>query len=153
MQTGGRTRGEYNRLSRQNDDLNESLIRVGWLRARLRGLSLTGSLLIIIGYYSHDLPLMRGSIERNITYNDPDADLADVQRVCYALGIDTLLERHPHGLKSWLTEGGTNVSPGERQLIALARALVGNPVLLLLDQPYLGLDPQTADRVREVIGR
>ncbi|XVX21037.1 ABC transporter ATP-binding protein [Actinomycetota bacterium] len=106
-----------------------------------------------IGYVSRDLPLMRGTIRRNLTYAARDASPEEVQRVAYLLGIDRLLERHGQGIHSWVTEGGGNLTVGDRQLIAIGRAMVGNPVLLLLDEPMTGLDAQAQQRVRFAIER
>lgn len=105
-----------------------------------------------VGYAGPDLPLLRGSIRRNLTYADRNAELADVQRVAFALGIDDLLQNHPDGLNAWLTEGGSNISAGERQLISLGRAMVANPPLLLLDEPMTALDADAQETVRRAIG-
>lgn len=107
-----------------------------------------------VGAVSTNLPLMRGSILRNLTYGERDATPEEVQRVYLSLGIDSLIDRvGPAGVTYWLTERGQNLDPGDRQLLALGRALVGNPTFLLLDNPLAGLDTQQKARARQAILR
>jgi ABC-type multidrug transport system fused ATPase/permease subunit len=71
----------------------------------------------------------------------------------YATGLDRLLDDLPHGFASWVVEGGRNLSAGQRQLIALGRALLGNPPILLLDQPSAYFDPEAKERFRRMLAR
>lgn len=99
-----------------------------------------------IGVVSPDLPLMRGTIHRNLTYDQPDVNDGQLHRVCLALGVDQMLLRHPDGMETWLTEGGANLSLSERQLLKIARALIPNPPILLLDEPTVWLDDDSKAR-------
>jgi ATP-binding cassette subfamily B protein len=107
-----------------------------------------------VGFYRSDLLLMRGTIARNLSYAMPDASDAEVKRIIDGLGLDRLLDRlNDKGLTFWVTEGGRNLTPTDRNLIAFARALMGNPRILLLDEPLDGLHPVDRAAARGLILR
>ncbi len=104
-----------------------------------------------IGMAGPDLPLLRGTIERNLRYrwrNAPNKEVARVRALC---GINELLAQFPDGIKTRVTEGGLSMSVGQRQRIALARALLGNPVLLLLDEVDANLDSEANKVIDRVL--
>ncbi|MDO8334387.1 MAG: ABC transporter ATP-binding protein [Nitrosomonas sp.] len=104
-----------------------------------------------IGMASPDLPLLRGTIERNLRYrwrNAPNKEVARVRALC---GINELLAQFPYGIKTRVTEGGLSMSVGQRQRIALARALLGNPALLLLDEVDANLDSEANKVIDRVL--
>jgi ABC-type multidrug transport system fused ATPase/permease subunit len=106
-----------------------------------------------IGMVSGDLPLMRGSIRRNVTYRRPSASEAEIWQVLAACGLEDMVQRLPEGLDTWITESGRNLSAGERQRIALARAIMGYPRILLLDEPTANLDAGSVELFFEVVSR
>ena len=93
-----------------------------------------------IGIASHRVPLVPGSISKNIRYRHPAADADAVAKACRLAGLDGLLERLPDGLHTRLGQDGSGLSAGEAARIKLARALLDCPRLLLLDEIEQGLD-------------
>ena len=106
-----------------------------------------------VGLVSPDLPLMRGTVRRNLTYAVPKADEDEIGRIVLATGLDEVLAGLPGGMDAWVTEGGRNLSAGQRQRIALARAMMGNPPILLLDEPSLTLDDDAKEQLRRMLAR
>lgn len=104
-----------------------------------------------IGIVSPDLPLLRGSVRYNLSYRKPDAAEEDLLRIATLCRIEDLLEKLPGGQEFRLREGGENLSLGQRHLLALARALLGNPAILIVDEIDASLDPQAVEVFANVI--
>ncbi|ORJ62177.1 ABC transporter ATP-binding protein [Geothermobacter hydrogeniphilus] len=106
----------------------------------------------VFGLISPDLPLMRGSVRYNLRYRCPDAPAEEVARVSRLCGLDELLQALPGGEDYRVQEGGSNLSLGQRHRLAIARALLGRPGILIIDEIDANLDPDAAavlDRVLE----
>lgn len=104
-----------------------------------------------IGMVGPDLPLLRGSLEANLCYRWPQAPAHELSRIRTLCGIDELAATLPQGLQTRIDEGGRNLSPGQRQRVLLARALLGTPSLLLLDEADANLDPQAEACLDEIL--
>jgi ATP-binding cassette, subfamily B, bacterial len=91
--------------------------------------------------------LFRGTIRDNIRFGRPEATDDEVEQVCRLLGIEEAIHRMPHGYETEVRERGAALSGGERQLIALARAVLVDPRLMILDEATSALDASTEAHV------
>lgn len=104
-----------------------------------------------IGIVSPDLPLMKGSIHYNLTYRKPGASVAEVQRVRTLCKIDDLIENLSGGEAFRIKEGGENLSLGQRHRLALARAILGQPKILVIDEIDANLDHEALKVLEDVL--
>ncbi len=97
-----------------------------------------------VALVSQDLPLLRGSVKHNLRYRNPAASKKEYLRVIRECQVDEILKELPKGERTRVSDAGTNLSQGQRTRIALARALLENPAVLLLDETDANLDPRSA---------
>jgi ATP-binding cassette subfamily B protein len=116
----------------------------------LRAISL-GSLRERTSMVPQEAFLFRGTIRDNIRFGRPEATDEEVEQVCRLLGIDELIRRMPQGYDTEVRERGAALSGGERQLLALARAVLVDPRLLILDEATSALDAATEAHVESAL--
>lgn len=102
-----------------------------------------------IGYLPQDVVLFYGSIRDNIALDDPAVQERLVSRAAGLAGVTEFVRLHPAGFGAQVGERGMNLSGGQRQSIALARALLHDPDVLILDEPTSNMDTATENMVRE----
>jgi ATP-binding cassette subfamily B protein len=105
-----------------------------------------------LGYVPQEPFLFSGTIRDNIAYGRPDASDFEVERAARAVGAHDFVAQLPGGYLHPVTERGRSMSAGERQLICLARALLVDPVILILDEATANLDLATESRVQHAMG-
>jgi ATP-binding cassette subfamily C protein LapB len=93
-----------------------------------------------IGYIPQDIFLFAGSIRHNITLGGDKVDDESLLKAATLAGVHDFVSQHPLGYDIPVGEGGAELSGGQRQTIAIARALVGNPSIFLFDEPSAMMD-------------
>jgi ATP-binding cassette subfamily B protein len=116
----------------------------------LRDVTLT-SLRRQLGIVPQEPFLFSGSIRDNIAFARPDATDDEVLEACRAVGIDDLVERLPDGIHTPCHERGVSLSSGERQLLALARAFLSQPRVLVLDEATSNLDLRSEAKIEHAL--
>ncbi|EFK06513.1 ABC transporter, ATP-binding protein [delta proteobacterium NaphS2] len=95
------------------------------------------------GYVPQETTLLSGSIMKNLRYGNEDATEAEVQRAAKAAEIHGVISRLPEGYDTIVGERGASLSEGQKQRISIARALIRDPDVLIMDEPTSSLDANT----------
>ncbi len=106
-----------------------------------------------LGIVPQETFLFGGTIFENIAYAKPDATKEEVVRAAKVANAHDFIVRKPDGYETYLGEKGGGLSAGEKQRIAIARAVLHDPRILILDEATSQLDVQTEKQVQEAIGR
>lgn len=106
-----------------------------------------------IGIVQQDVFLFSGNIEENIRLNDGMVTPERVRQAAHDVNADRFIERLPDGYAHALTERGSTLSSGQRQLIAFARALAADPDILVLDEATANVDTETELWIQDAVER
>jgi ATP-binding cassette subfamily C protein LapB len=106
-----------------------------------------------IGYVEQDAMLFYGSLRENITMGAPYADDRTVIEAAEVAGLTEFINRHPEGFDMVIGERGGSISGGQRQGVAIARAVLLDPPILLLDEPTSSMDFTSEAQLKERLQR
>lgn len=104
-----------------------------------------------VGLVQQEPYLFSGSIIDNVRLFDPSISEEQVLQACSFVGADTMIQRLPYGYATMLSEKGSGLSAGERQLISFARIVVFRPSILILDEATANLDSSTEKMVQHAL--
>ncbi|MBE7386177.1 MAG: NHLP family bacteriocin export ABC transporter peptidase/permease/ATPase subunit [Leptolyngbya sp. SIO1E4] len=110
---------------------------------------LTNSIAVV----EQDILIFEGSIRDNLTLWDTTIPEVDLRRAAQDAAIEDVILSQPYGYDAQLLEGASNLSGGQRQRLEIARALVGNPSILILDEATSALDTETEKRIDQNLRR
>lgn len=96
-----------------------------------------------LGLVLQDTHLFTGTIAENIRYGNLDASQEEVEQAAKLANVDSFIRRLPNGYDTMIESDGANLSQGQRQLLAIARAAVADPPVLILDEATSSIDTRT----------
>ena len=131
-----------------------------FFKLKVDGLTLINSDLLegwqnLIGYVPQDIIIFNQSLRENILFGSNKKNLNDVKlkNLIKKVELEKFLNKSKNGLSEILKQDGKNISGGEKQRIGIARALINDPELIILDEATSGLDYQTEDNILRTIKR
>ena len=104
-----------------------------------------------IGQVQQDVFLFTGDVKSNISLGSDDINIDDVKRAAETVRASTFIEKMPEGYDSAVTERGSTLSAGQRQLISFARTLAHKPSILVLDEATANIDTETEGLITEAL--
>ncbi|MHC0036393.1 ABC transporter ATP-binding protein [Pseudoneobacillus sp. C159] len=105
------------------------------------------------GIVLQDTYLFSGTIMENIKYGKPDATNEEVYAAARMANADLFINRLPKGYETVLSENGGNLSHGQKQLLAIARVILSQPALLILDEATSSIDTRTELHIQDALGK
>ncbi|MBG0789675.1 MAG: type I secretion system permease/ATPase [Desulfovibrionaceae bacterium] len=106
-----------------------------------------------VGYISQDSLLFYGTLKDNIAFGLPEADDQSINHAAEIAGVNDFVRDHPAGFGMMVGERGTSLSGGQRQAVTIARAILPDPEILIMDEPSSNMDNQSEYRLKERLRR
>ena len=129
-------------------DVTEGSVRVGGVDVRDYDLvTLRDSVAVVL----QKNVLFSGTIAENLRWGNPDATLDELREACRLACADEFIESFPDGYDTYIEQGGTNVSGGQKQRLCIARALLKKPKILILDDSTSAVDTKTDALIRHAM--
>ena len=127
-------------------DVTQGSIRVGGVDVRRYDLdTLRGAVAMVL----QKNELFSGTIRENLRWGNPNATDAELVEACKLAQADDFIQAFPQGYDTYIEQGGTNVSGGQKQRLCIARALLKRPKVLILDDSTSAVDTRTDAKIRE----
>ncbi len=104
-----------------------------------------------IGYVPQDVSLLLGSLKQNIVADAHNQSDESILEIVQKVGLTAMIQRQPEGLEMSVGERGQKLSGGQRQAVAIARALINDPSILILDEPTSALDHSNEELVIKLL--
>ncbi|EQL09628.1 ABC transporter family protein [Clostridioides difficile CD88] len=105
----------------------------------------------MFGMVLQDTWLFNGSIKENIAYSKSDATMDEIVRAAKSARVDHFIRTLPQGYDTILTEDASNLSQGQKQLLTIARAILSDPSVLILDEATSSVDTRTEVEIQKAM--
>ena len=127
-------------------DVTEGCVRVGGVDVRDYDLETLRNAVAVVLQKN---VLFSGTIKENLRWGDPNASDAELKRICKLAQADEFIESFPDKYDTYIEQGGSNVSGGQKQRLCIARALLKKPKILILDDSTSAVDTATDAKIRK----